>query len=80
VFQLHPNGYEFAEGHIPKLELLPADVPYSRPTNGQAPVTVEKLKLRLPVLQKQGAREGLVRRPAKKVIPEGYGLARGYKR
>ncbi len=25
VFQLHPNGWKFAEGHVPKLELLPAD-------------------------------------------------------
>ena len=80
VFQLHPNGYKFAEGHIPKLELLPVDAPYGRPSNGQAPVTVEKLKLRLPVLQEEGAREGLVRRPAKKVLPAGYELARGYER
>ncbi len=25
VFQLHPNGWTFAEGHVPKLELLPDD-------------------------------------------------------
>ncbi len=25
VFQLHPNGWTFAEGHVAKLELLPAD-------------------------------------------------------
>jgi hypothetical protein len=53
VFQLHPNGYKFAEGHIPKLELLPVDAPYGRPSNGQAPISVEKLKLRLPVLQRR---------------------------
>ncbi len=78
VFQLHPNGYKFAEGHIPKLELLPVDAPYGRPSNGQAPVTVEKLRLRLPVRQKAGTREGIVRRIAKKFVPKGYELARGY--
>ena len=25
VFQLHPNGWNFAEGHVPKLELIAAD-------------------------------------------------------
>ncbi len=25
VFQLHPNGYRFADGHVVKLELLPKD-------------------------------------------------------
>ncbi len=80
VFQLHPNGYEFAEGHVAKLELLPVDAPYGRISNGQAPVTVEKLKLRLPVLEKGGKRSSLVRRPAKKFVPEGYELARGQKR
>ncbi len=67
VFQLHPNGYEFSEGHVAKLELLPVDAPYGRASNGQAPITVEKLKLRLPVLEKEGSLEGLVRRPARKV-------------
>ncbi len=80
AFQLHANGYKFAEGHVPKLELLPADAPYGRPSNGQAPVSVERLKLRLPVLQKPGKREGLVRKPGRKFVPDGYELAPGYKR
>ena len=80
VFQLHPNGYEFAEGHVPKLELLPVDAPYGRASNGQATVEVEKLKLRLPVLEKPGKRRVTVRRPARKFVPEGYELARGQKR
>jgi fermentation-respiration switch protein FrsA (DUF1100 family) len=80
VFQLHPNGYEFAEGHVAKLELLPVDAPYGRPSNGQAAVEVERLKLRLPVLEKPGKRGGVVRRPARKFVPEGYELARGVKR
>ncbi len=81
VFQLHPNGYEFAEGHVAKLELLPVDAPYGRASNGQATVSVEKLKLRLPVLEKPGKRRaGLVRKTAKKFVPEGYELARGVER
>ena len=54
VFQLHPNGWEFKEGHIIKLELLPADQPYGRNSNGQLPVTVSNLRLRLPVLNEPG--------------------------
>lgn len=48
VFQLHPQAYRFAAGHVVKLELLPADPPYSRPSNLQAPITVSNLELRLP--------------------------------
>lgn len=49
VFQLHPQGYRFAGGDTVKLELLPADPPYSRPSNLQGPITVSNLQLRLPV-------------------------------
>src|SRR5206468_9644656 len=66
VFQLHPNGWKFAEGHVAKLELLPADQPYGRNSNGQAPVTVSNLELRLPVLEQPGALDGLVQDPAAK--------------
>jgi predicted acyl esterase len=48
VFQLHPQGYRFAAGHVVKLELVPADPPYSRPSNLQGPITVSNLHLRLP--------------------------------
>ena len=48
AFQLHPQAYRFAAGHVVKLELLPADPPYSRPSNLQAPITVSNLALRLP--------------------------------
>ncbi|MGH2956860.1 MAG: thrombospondin type 3 repeat-containing protein [Solirubrobacterales bacterium] len=75
VFQLHPNGWRFAEGHIPKLELLPSDTPYGRVSNGQAPVTVQNLQLRLPVLEQPGGLGGLVEEPAGKVLPPGYALA-----
>jgi predicted acyl esterase len=49
VFQLHPQGYRFAGGDTIKLELLPSDPPYSRPSNLQGPITVSNLQLRLPV-------------------------------
>ncbi len=75
VFQLHPNGYEFAKGHVAKLELLPVDAPYGRPSNGQAPVTVERLKLRLPVLRE--AREApWAGSPARQEVPAGRLRAR----
>jgi hypothetical protein len=51
VFQLHPQGYRFAGGDTLKLELLPSDPPYARPSNLQAPITVSNLRLHLPVLE-----------------------------
>jgi predicted acyl esterase len=85
VFQLHPNGWEFAEGHVPKLELLAKDAAggvldsYGRPSNDQQPVTVSNLELRLPVREKPGTHDGLVKQPASKVLPRGYKLARDFK-
>ena len=49
VFQLHPNGYRFADGHVVKLELLPKDSntaaanSYGRTSNNQQNVTIENL-------------------------------------
>ncbi len=64
VFQLHPQGYRFLGGHTVKLELLPSDAPYARPSNLQTPITVSKLELRLPVREQPGALGGLVKTPA----------------
>src|SRR5215218_4667486 len=64
VFQLHPQGYRFAGGDTVKLELLPSDAPYSRPSNLQAPITVTDLELRLPVREQPGELGGLVQTPA----------------
>ena len=64
VFQLHPQGYRFAGGHTVKLELLPSDAPYARPSNAQAPITVSNLELRIPVREQPGAVAGLVKTPA----------------
>ena len=75
VFQLHPNGWHFAAGHVAKLELLTADSPYARPSNGQTPVLVSGLELRLPVRQEPG---GVVRHPAAPLVPPGAALAPEY--
>ena len=75
VFQLHPNGWHFAEGHVVKLELLTADVTSSRPSNGQTPVVVSNLELRLPVRQAPG---GAVRKPAAPFVPAGKTLSAEY--
>jgi hypothetical protein len=78
VFQLHPQAYRFAPGDVAKLELLPSDAPYARPSNAQAPITISNLQLRLPVLEQPGSLGGLVKTPAPKVVPPGYQLAIDY--
>lgn len=78
VFQLHPQAYRFAGGDVVKLELLPSDAPYSRPSNLQAPIAVSNLELRLPVREQPGSLGGAVKPPAPKVLPSGYALAAGY--
>jgi Acetyl xylan esterase (AXE1) len=81
VFQLHPNGWQFAEGHVPKLELLANDSggqplnSYGRPSNNQQPVTVSHLKLRLPVRERPGSLDSLVKAAAPRFLPDGYELA-----
>jgi hypothetical protein len=78
VFQLHPQAFHLAEGDVAKLELLPSDSPYARPSNEQQAVEVSNLELRLPVREQPGALGGLVQAPAPKVLPPGYQLAAGY--
>lgn len=77
VFQLHPNGYEFAAGHVAKIELRPSDSPYARKSNGQAPITVSNLDLRLPVLEAPGSSPA-VTAPVPKFVPPGYQLLSDY--
>ncbi len=78
VFQLHPNAWRFAEGHVAKLELLSKDTPYAQTSNAQADITVSNLEVRLPVRESPGALGGRVREPAPKVLPPGGRLARDY--
>lgn len=77
VFQLHPNAYRFEPGHKVRLELLPMDFPYGRPSNLQAPITLSHLELRLPTHDQPDG--GQVRQPAPKIVPAGYRLAADYR-
>jgi predicted acyl esterase len=72
LFQLHPGGWHFKPGHTARLELLTNDSPYARPSQGQTPITISNLELRLPVREKPG---GQVLKPKAKVVPAGYKLA-----
>lgn len=67
VFQLHPNGWHFAAGHVAKLELLGQSEPYVRASNGTFSVTVDRLELRLPVVEAPDGRA--IRTPAPHVLP-----------
>jgi hypothetical protein len=67
VYQLHPNGWHFAAGHRPKLELLGASPPSGRASNGAFEVTVESFELRLPVVEAPGS-DG-VHAPREPVLP-----------
>jgi hypothetical protein len=68
VWQLHANGWRFAAGHVAKLELLGADAPYARPSNGSFQITADSLELRLPVREEPG---GQVQTALPPVIPAG---------
>jgi predicted acyl esterase len=68
VFQLHPGAWHFAAGHVPELQLLARDTPYSRASNGTFAIAVSNLDLRLPVHDAPG---GPVLAPAAPVLPAG---------
>ena len=51
VFQLHPNGWHFAAGHVPKLELVGQSPPYGRAATGSYWLSVGRIELRLPVIE-----------------------------
>lgn len=78
VFQLHADAWKFEPDHTPKLELLPSDSPYDRAANGQQPITVANLQLRLPSHDEPGSADGVVD-PLPKYVPAGYELADDYK-
>jgi hypothetical protein len=67
VFQLHPNGWHFAAGHVPKLELLAKDSPYGRQSNSTAGFTVSDLQLRLPVHEQPDG--SVIRQPLEPFFP-----------
>ncbi|HEY0633076.1 MAG TPA: CocE/NonD family hydrolase [Thermoleophilaceae bacterium] len=78
VWQLHANGWRFARGHVPKLELLGSSPPSSRKSNGDFAIAVQKLSLRLPVRNKPNCRTILP--AAAPVLPPGQKLAPGIRR
>lgn len=79
VFQMHADGYHFEAGHIAKIELIASDSPYGRASNGQQPITVSNVEIRLPVLERPGSAQGFVKAPAPKIVPKGYQLAPDFK-
>jgi predicted acyl esterase len=72
VFQLNPNGWHFAAGHVAKLELLGQDTPYVRASNGAFSIAVSKLQLRLPVHEVPGSHgtPRVVTKPLPAVTPK----------
>ncbi|MEK6276799.1 MAG: CocE/NonD family hydrolase [Actinomycetota bacterium] len=68
-FQLNPNGWFFAPGHVAKLELLGRDSPYARASNGSFGVSVSDLELRLPVRERPNG--GQILDPAAPVRRDG---------
>jgi dienelactone hydrolase len=86
VIQLHGNLYHFAQGTKARLQLLPKDgqdgvgamFSYVRPSNDQRDVTISNVEVRLPVREEPGSLGGIVKAPARKVLPKGYELAGSY--
>jgi dienelactone hydrolase len=78
LWQLHANGWKFAAGHVPKLELLGADAPYGRASNQPFRIEVERLELRLPVRERPDCQ--VVLPAAAPIRPPGQQLAPGVSR
>ncbi len=80
VFQLHPQLWTVAAGHVLKLQLLISDSGYARnsssATSSAASIEVRNLELRVPTIQKPGSDGGLVEAPQPKYLPPGYTLSR----
>jgi predicted acyl esterase len=53
ALELHGNGWCFAPGHRPKLELLGKDEPFLRPSNGAFTVQVSDLAVLLPIAERR---------------------------
>jgi X-Pro dipeptidyl-peptidase (S15 family) len=77
VFQLHPQAWKIAAGHVVMLELLMQDSTYARNSSTPQSIPVKNLELRLPTIEPPGSDGGLVEAPAPKYLPAGYSLALG---
>jgi acetyl esterase/lipase len=76
VFQLHPQAWKIAGGHVLKLELLVQDSTYVRSSSSPASIQVKNLELRVPTIEPPGSDGGLVQAPQVKYLPPGYTFAR----
>jgi hypothetical protein len=76
IFQMHPQAWNVASGHVVKLELLTQDSTYARTSSSPHSVQVKNLELGLPTTDIPGSAEGLVQGPSPKYLPAGYTLAR----
>jgi hypothetical protein len=89
TFQLHPQAWKVAAGHVVKLELLVGDQPtcpnipttiiplcYARNSSSPHSVQVRNLELRVPTADLPGSAEGMVKAPQPHYLPPGYTLAR----
>lgn len=47
-WELHPGAWRFRRGHQAELELLGADEPYARPSNGTFEIELRRLRVTLP--------------------------------
>ncbi len=79
VFQLHPQAWNVAAGHVVKLELLSQDSTYARTSSTPQSIQVKNLELRVPTIEAPGSDEGLVQSPLAPYLPPGYTLARNEK-
>ena len=77
VFQIHPQAWNVAAGHVVKLELLAQDSTYARNSSTPQSIKVKNLELRLPTIEPPGSDGGLVQSPLPKYLPPGYMLALG---
>jgi fermentation-respiration switch protein FrsA (DUF1100 family) len=77
VFQIHPQAWNVAAGHVVKLELLAQDSTYARNSSTPQSIKVKNLELRLPTIEPPGSDGGLVQAPLPKYLPPGYTLALG---
>jgi hypothetical protein len=76
TFQLHPQAWKVATGHVLKLELLVQDSTYARTSSSPHSVQVRNLELRVPTADAPGSAEGMVQSPLAHYLPAGFTLAR----
>ncbi len=78
VFQLYPQVWNVAAGHVLKLQLMVQDSTYARSSSTPQSIQVKNLELRVPTIEKPGSDGGLVQTPLPKYLPAGYTLARNF--